>query len=98
MLAGTRVRPRCKAFFHEEQSVYYRYITCQENGEWDHELFKCVPGKLVNYLPDSSNVPIIIIYNPVFVLSPNEFKKYFYNRNDIRKYLDDAIEESVKTL
>lgn len=46
--AGMKIRPRCKPLYHEKEAVYYRYIQCQDNGQWDNELFECVPGKLVN--------------------------------------------------
>ena len=46
LIMGTTVRPRCKALHRPEKEVDYRYRTllCQENGQWDGELLKCVPG------------------------------------------------------
>ena len=44
LINGTRILPRCKPLYHKEKGVDYRELRCQENGEWDNELFKCVPG------------------------------------------------------
>lgn len=45
LLSGTIVRPECKPHFIKESLVPYGEIECNENGQWNHLLFKCNPGK-----------------------------------------------------
>ncbi|KAK7572096.1 hypothetical protein V9T40_014568 [Parthenolecanium corni] len=58
----TTVRPRCKPYHQEEYPVFYRDITCQEDGEWTRPLFSCISecGKIykkVTKLILSGNTP-----------------------------------------
>lgn len=45
MKADITVRPRCKPYHQVEHPVFYRDISCQEDGEWTNPLFSCVSGK-----------------------------------------------------
>ncbi|XP_065204423.1 uncharacterized protein LOC135834471 isoform X2 [Planococcus citri] len=44
LLAGTTIRPICKALHTYRDFVpTYHEITCQDDGKWDKTLFSCVP-------------------------------------------------------
>lgn len=54
LLAGTKVKVACKQNYRQEYFVNYAEIECNQNGQWNHPLFKCLPGTSLirNYLFD----------------------------------------------
>lgn len=49
-LSGAKILPYCETLFHQNNVVNYRYVKCQNNGEWDQTLFTCVAGNTLKKL------------------------------------------------
>lgn len=49
MINGTIVVSKCKPFHVDEKPIETREMICQENGQWNQELYKCIPGKNGNF-------------------------------------------------
>lgn len=49
MKPGTRARGQCKPLYTTKNYSPSAELICQENGQWNDNLFFCDPGKLLSF-------------------------------------------------
>ncbi|XP_060841919.1 CLIP domain-containing serine protease B10-like isoform X2 [Rhopalosiphum padi] len=58
-IPNTIARPLCKAKYiveNEEESIISPEITCQSDGVWNYQLFKCIPNCGITYIKNQPTI------------------------------------------